>query len=194
MAVAKLRKDPNEFGKRVLFAIQLEGHVTQNGVERKAHLGKGYLSRLIYGSRGETSVNPQHMQRLAESLHVNFEWLVVGTGPMRKEGRETTPAEEAITMARSVGCREDAITTAWERNRDRTLEMTLGDWTDAIDSEARRLDRAGVPRPEVTADKKDAIQRTKKQLERVKTKVLEGELIDEKSAVTPTRRRVSGGL
>lgn len=139
---------------------------SQNSAERDAKLGKGYLSRLIYGDRGGTSINPEHMLSLAKVLHVNFEWLVVGTGPMRRDGRDTTTAEQAITFARGQGSREDALKAAWERNKDRENEMTATDWIMAIDAEARRLDRAGVPRPEQTAEHREAIQRTKKKLER----------------------------
>jgi transcriptional regulator with XRE-family HTH domain len=166
MTVAKLPKEPNEFGQRVIAAMKEEGHWTQNSLERAAGLGKGYLSRLIYGDRGGTSFNPQHMRALAKTLHVNFEWLVVGDGPMRRGGRATTTAEQAITAARALGCREDAIVAAWERNQDRASEMSAPDWTDAINTEAKRLDRAGVPRPEKAAEKREAILRTKKQLAR----------------------------
>ncbi len=169
-----------------------ERYRSQNDLERKSGLGKGYLSRLIYGDRGGTSFNAAHMQALARELHVTFEWLVVGTGPMRREGRETTPAEQAITTARMLGAREDAIATAWDRNQDRESEMTADDWADAIKAEASRLDRAGVPRPEVSADKKDAIHRTKARLNRAKVAAVEKQRA-EKPAVL-ARHRATGGL
>jgi transcriptional regulator with XRE-family HTH domain len=191
MVVAKLPKEPTDFGKRVLRALEEEGR-SQNSAEREAGLGKGYLSRMIFGDRGGTSVHPQHMRELAKVLHVNFEWLVVGDGPMRRGGRDTTTAEQAITFARGQGAREDAIKSAWDRNQDRATDMTATDWLMAIDGEARRLDRAGVPRPEITADKREAIARTKKQLERaIKTK--EGKAVEESKPV-PARRRASGGM
>lgn len=191
MTIAKLPKEPTEFGRRVLLAMDEEKR-SQGSTERDAGIPKGYLSRLIYGSRGGTSIHPGHMQALAKVLHVNFEWLVVGTGPMRRDGRGSTPAEQAITFARGQGAREDALVSAWERNKDREAEMTSFDWLMAIDAEARRLDRAGVPRPEKTAAKREAIQRVKKQLEAV-TKAAGEKAANEKSErPEPGRRRASG--
>ncbi len=189
MAVAKLAKELNDFGRRVVMAMELEGHRSQNEVGRAAGIPQGYLSRMMRESRGERTVNVAYMKGLAKALHVNFEWLVTGEGPMRREGRATTPAEQAITTSRTLGAREDAISIAWDRNKDREHEMSAQDWTDAIDSEARRLDRAGVPRPEVTAVKREAIQRTKKQLERARAAAPDPEV---PSDAAPARRRASG--
>ncbi len=193
--VAKLPLEPTEFGKRVLAACKEEGR-SPTGAERDAPIPKGYLSRLIYGTRGGTSVNTEHMVALARLLHVNFEWLVVGTGPMRRGGRGTTPAEEAITFARGQGAREDAIATTWERNKDRVDEMTATDWIVAIDAEVRRLERAGVPRPEVTTAKRDAVKREKTKLKHAKEKRAAADKEEQKnaSAAHGRVRRVSGGV
>ncbi len=53
-----------------------------------------------------------------------------------------------VIYGRRAGTREDAIRSAWTRHRDLASEMAATDWVLAIDAEARRLDRAGVPRPE----------------------------------------------
>jgi len=165
MVVAKLPKEPTELGKRIRLALEEEGR-SQNSAAEAAGFKGGYLSRLIYGSRGGTSMNPEHMRRLAKVLHVNFEWLVVGEGPMRREGRGTNAAEEAITSARAHGCREDALQSAWENNKDACPPLTFIEWIVAIDVEARRLDRAGVPRPEKVLEKQAATRRVKNKIKR----------------------------
>lgn len=190
MAPAKLPKELNDFGRRVQLAMDQEGQLSQNAVGRAAGIPQGYLSRMMRETRGENTVNVRYMRNLARVLHVNFEWLVIGEGPMRRDGRETTAAEQAITTARSLGCREDAIATAWERNMDRESEMAVSDWADAIDAEARRLDRAGVPRPEVTAEKQAAIQRSKEQLVRTREALESSKQQLEKTA--GPRRRTAG--
>lgn len=79
-------KVPTEFGKRILDACEQEGR-SPTSLERDAGIPKGYLSRMIHGHRGQTSVNPEHMRSLADTLDVQFEWLVLGRGPMRREER-----------------------------------------------------------------------------------------------------------
>lgn len=146
MAARKGPEKLSEFGKRFLLACDLEGR-SPTSAERDAGLNRGYLSPIIHGKRGKQSMNLEHMAAVAKILHVNFEWLVMGTGPMRREGRSTTPAEQAITFARSAGAREAAIQIAWERNRDREADLDVWAWARAIDEEDRRLSAAGVPRP-----------------------------------------------
>ena len=161
MAAAKGAKELSEFGKRFHLACEQEGR-SPTSAERDAGLNRGYLTPIIYGERGQSAINPAYMTALARLLHVNFEWLVTGNGPMRREGRETTPAEQAITFARSVGVREDAISIAWERNKDRESDLDAWAWARLIDDEARRLDSAGLPRPEAVHEKHKQTQRLMK--------------------------------
>ena len=123
MAVAKVPKEATEMGRRILLACEEENR-SQTSAERDAGIPKGYLSRMIYGDRGTSSVNTEYARSLARLLHVNFEWLVTGDGPMRRGGRDTTAAEQAISFARLQGAREDAIKAAWARNQDREAQMT----------------------------------------------------------------------
>jgi len=173
-------------------ACEEEGR-SPTSAERDAGLGKGYLSRMIYGDRGNVSFNAEHMRSLARLLHVNFEWLVIGEGPMRRDGRGVTPAEMAIRFAREQGAREDAITEAWKRNKDRESEMTATDWLLAIDTEARRLERSGVPRPEKVAKEVDQILRAKRRLETAKQRRTEKEAGHE-TTVARTRRAAGDGM
>lgn len=180
-------KEPTDFGKRILDACAEEGR-SPTSAERDARIPKGYLSRMIYGTRGVRALNTEYAQALARVLHVNFEWLVTGEGPMRRGGRGTTPAEQAIAFARAQGAREDAIRAAWTRHKDREAEMTAWDWVDAIGREVELLNRAGVPRPEVTHEHKVRIAREKKKLENAKNK--EEERVTEP---TPARKRAAAG-
>lgn len=152
-------------GERILLALEEEGR-TQTSVERQIWPSQGQLSRLVYGERGTSTIDADKMRALADVLHVQFEWLVLGRGPMRRDGREApTPAEEAMRLARLSGCREDAIQETWERLQGSAKGMTAMDWALAFDASARVLERAGVPRPELVQDKQRAIARTK-QLEK----------------------------
>jgi hypothetical protein len=82
---------------------------------------------------------------------------VIGEGPKHKDGRtERTKAEQAIAFARQLGCREDAIKIAWERNRDRADTLETMDWVQIINDEAKRLQ--GAPRPEVVRKKQREIR------------------------------------
>lgn len=188
MTVAKLPKEPTELGKRILRALDEERR-SQNSAATAAGFGRGYLSRLIYGTRGGTSINPEHMKELAKVLHVQFEWLVVGEGPMRREGRGSTPAEEAIIFARMQGCREDAIQNVWHRFKDEATQMTVFEWIDEIGREAIRLNRAGMPRPEVVAERHEAIRKNTKKLERNRKQIAEKERAADE-ALTPVARRL----
>jgi hypothetical protein len=91
---------------RVLLACESAG-VAPTGAERTARIPKGYVSRLIYGHRGATSINPRHMDALARVLHVSFEWLVLGTGPMKARA-DYGPATVTRTARASGGTRLDS--------------------------------------------------------------------------------------
>lgn len=161
-------------------ALEEEGR-TQTSVERQIFPSQGQLSRIIYGERGTSTVDVDKMRALSDVLHVQFEWLVLGRGPMRRDGREKpTPAEEAMRFARLSGCREDAIQEAWDRLKNKAGEMSPMDWALAFDASARMLERAGVPRPEEVQTKQRAIAREKQKLEDAKA---------QKEKVPPAARR-----
>lgn len=154
-------------GARVRYALDLEGRKI-GPTEQQAGYSAGHLGRIIRGERGSATVDIDRMRALAELLHVNPTWLILGEGTVRREGRERTPAEEAMAFARLAGCREDAWQAAWDRNKDRDAEMNAMDWALAINNEAVRLDRTGVKRPEVAASERKAIAQTKRKLDRAK--------------------------
>lgn len=171
VSMSASRVEPGSpFGERILQAISsMEGR-SVNNVEAALGMSKGHLGRIIRGERASQNVDIDRVTRMAKLLHVNVLWLLTGEGPVRKDGRPTTPAEEAIVFARRNGAREDAIQTAWERNKEREPTMSATDWIIAIDTEARHLERQGVPRPEVVAEKQEAVRRGKARLERAKKK------------------------
>lgn len=162
--VSMSASSPSEYsslGQRIAHALQLETR-TQTSVEtalmqRHPDLfpHRGFLSSYISGRRGAKAPDPVKIKAIADFLHVQFEWLLIGTGEIRRDGRATTPAEMAMMTARTFGIREDAWEVAWERNKDRADSMSAEDWFDAIRVEAEKLTRAGIPRPEEEAAKRE---------------------------------------
>jgi transcriptional regulator with XRE-family HTH domain len=137
----------NTRGDRLRHAVDKEGTSLQK-VEAAVGFSKGFLSRYCRGERGGTLVDVDKMGALADLLHVGVEWLLYGRGPMRRDGRDTTPAEEALTACRRWGAREEAIQAAWARFRDREATMTAAEWVTAIWSEDALLSRAAAERVE----------------------------------------------
>lgn len=186
--------------ERLAYALELEGRegnpLSQNAIEaelmRRGLIGKnrGYLSSLLSGRRGTQTMNVDVLGALADILHVRFEWLALGVGSVRRDGRiEATPAEQAIRFARENNCREDAIEGAWQHHRPREREMTVYDWITAIHAEAQLLNTRGVPRPEKIAEKHDKMQRLQKKKRRA------GKAPPVETTETPdaaARRRASG--
>lgn len=173
MSASTLGED-STLGERLTFAIHKERHRGQNAAENalmQKHpdlfRSRGFISSYVNGRRGKSYPDPRVMKVIADFLHVNFEWLVIGSGPMRKGGRGETPAEEALFIARDWGIREDAWKVAWDRNQDRAAEMTAEEWFDAIRIEAEHLDKKGIPRPESVVAAKD----TQRRVRRVKDKI-----------------------
>lgn len=181
---------PTTIGARIALALKAEGRKIAP-TEQQAGFTTGHLGRIIRGERGSTMVDIERMKVLADVLHVTPEWLILGVGPMRRGGREATPAEEAIVFARHAGCREDAIQAAWERFKGNESHMTAIDWALAIHNEANMLDRSGIQRPELTAEEKSRIQRAKKKLERVRERA-EEEGKRDAALEDPGKRRAVG--
>lgn len=145
-------KDPEpttDFAGRLDLAIKASGK-SPSRVQREAGLQSGYIFKLL--GRGEakqiSSPGPSVVRKLASYLGVSYEWLAIGRGPMRTEGWADSPLESATRFALLHGSRQDAIDAAVARYRD-AADMTGNDWVLAFNAEAVRLDRAGVPRPEI---------------------------------------------
>lgn len=158
---------PTTIGERLALALKTEGR-TPNAVEEELGMSRGHVGRIIRGQRWSETIDVDQAKRIAALLHVTPSWLILGDGPMKRDGRGTTAAEAAIVFARYAGAREDAIRLAWEKHRDREAEMTAWDWTHAIDEAASALKTMGVPRPEVVRKKhrqtRALVQRKKKLL------------------------------
>ncbi len=142
---------------RLKFAIHKERHRGSTAVETALMVkhpevwrSRGFMSSYL-NRRGTKRPDPFAIKLIADFLHVSFEWLLIGTGPMLRGGRGETPAEEALFVARDWGIREDAWDLAWKANKHRADEMSAEEWFDAIRSAATKLDRDGVPRPEAVA-------------------------------------------
>lgn len=166
--------EDSTLGERLDFAIKREHHRTERAVERGLRerypgyfKGSGFINRYVNGKRGTSTPDPRLIKMIADFLHVSFEWLLLGSGPMLRAGRGKTPAEEALFIARDWGIREDAWEVAWERNKDRADDMTAEEWFDAIRAEAEHLDKKQVPRPESVAAAKIGQRRVRRAKERI---------------------------
>lgn len=151
-------------GGRIKIAMIAEGR-SMKPTEVELGMSEGHLGRIIKGQRWRGQVDVELARRMAQLFHVNFLWLIADEGPMRREGRGSTKAETAMAFARQFGAREDAISSAWERNKDRESEMEVLDWMNAINVEAARL--AHLPRPEVVHDEKRKVRREKEKLKKL---------------------------
>lgn len=138
---------PEDFAGRLRRALKAAGK-SQSRAQREIGLSQGYMSKLLSGDRGTKALAPELIRRLADYLGVAYEWLAIGRGPMHREGWAPSPLEAASVVAVTWGARRDAIEAAIEKHRD-TPDMTEWDWLSAINTEASRLDRGAVPRPEV---------------------------------------------
>lgn len=150
--------ESSTLGERMTFAIHKERHRGPTAVENALRVKyphvwrtRGFMSSYIKGRRGAARPDPKAIKLIADFLHVSFEWLLLGSGPIRRGGRGETAAEQAMFTARDWGIRGDACDIAWARNKDREATMSAEEWFDAIRLEAEQLDRAGVPRPEAVA-------------------------------------------
>ncbi len=130
---------------------------------------RGFMSRYTKDGKGEGSrshPDPRLLKLVADFLHVNFEWLVIGSGPMRRDGRGQTAFEIAMFTARDWGMRADGIELAWERNQAIADKMTAEHAFEEIQAACASLDRQGIPRPEQI----DAQLEGQRAIERVKSK------------------------
>lgn len=135
--------------ERIKHAVyELEGTSFQK-VERALGFSDGDLSKYASGKRGVSTVDVDKMAALAAHLHVEFDWLVRGAGPVRSEGRGTTPAEEAIVLARRSGTPEEVIQAAWDRYKDRASTMSGMDWALVIHNEHQVSTRPAAQEPKL---------------------------------------------
>jgi transcriptional regulator with XRE-family HTH domain len=182
--------DVSTIGGRIRIALGLEGS-SQNKVETEM-IRRGYwnsrggMSSLISGRRGKTQPDPRTIAAIADILHVQFEWLLLGIGSMRRDGRvEGTSFEQAMVFARQANCREDAIQNVWTHNKTRD-DWTVFEWIAAINAEALALNARKVPRPEEVVDEQAAIRRQKKKIGRA------SEQTPAPAAAHPRKRLASG--
>ncbi|MDX6480336.1 MAG: hypothetical protein QOG85_846 [Gaiellaceae bacterium] len=143
---------------------------TQTRTERESGLPQGYVVRLLGSSEKSKQIlspGPEVIRKLADYLDVSYEWLAIGRGPMHSDGWAPSAFEQALLVCQRARTRQDAIDAAVERHRGHE-EMTAIDWILAVDTEARRLERLGLPRPEEI----EAAQRTVKRLGKKKARLL----------------------
>jgi hypothetical protein len=171
--------EDSTLARRLEFAIEAERHRGSTAVENALMLKyperfkhRGFISSYITGRRGKGFPDPKLLKLIADFLHVNFEWLVLGSGPMRRDGRGQTPFEMAMFTARDWGMREDGIKLAWEQNKEGADKMTAEHAFEEIQAACAHLERQGIPRPEAVTAVKDAqrsIERVKAKKRRMKT-------------------------
>lgn len=138
-----------------------EAQKTPTTTERESGLPRAYMVRLLGTSTKAKQIfapGPEVIKKLADYLRINYEWLAIGRGPMRAEGYSPSAFEEASFFAVRHGARRDAIEAAAARHRD-VANMTGTDWILAINAEAQRLDREGIPRPEVVEKQQQKVRR-----------------------------------
>lgn len=177
---------PKEFAGRLKAAMVAEGK-TPTRTERESKLPQGYMTRLLGTSekgraRQILAPGPDMIRQLADYLEVSYEWLAIGRGSMRQAGWADSPLEEAMLFARRNGAREDAMLAAAERYRDDETVVTAWDWVMVFDSETRRLERGGVPRPEVVAKKQASTRRAGAKMRRQKTDAEQAAAAEERRA------------
>jgi hypothetical protein len=192
--------EESTLGERLTFAFHKERHRGSNALESalmakypEVWRSRGFISSYISGRRGKNGPKPTHIKIIADFLHVSFEWLLLGSGPMRRGGRGDTAAEQAMFIARDLGIRDDAWEIAWARNKDREDSMSAEEWFDAIRIEAAHLEKSGVPRPEKIAAKMDdqaRVRRAHSKKKRAQAAQKETRHVVEDLAV---RRAVGGG-
>lgn len=160
-------KEATPLGLRILRACEEEG-LTPTGAAAKAKISGGYIWRIIYGTRGNQSIDPHKLEALSDLLHVRFHWLATGREPMR-EGAwagARSPREEAIISARRQGVGEDAIEHVLETMPE--VPDTGQDeryWYETFWAEHEKRRRAGIP--EKLAKKgRSKVRAEKRELER----------------------------
>jgi transcriptional regulator with XRE-family HTH domain len=144
---------PPDFAERLLAAMAAEGK-SQSRTERESGLPQGYMTRLLGKSEKAKQIfspGPDVIRKLADYLQVSYEWLAIGRGEMRSASWAPSELEAATRFARDHGAREDAIQNVAARFRESEEDFSAIDWILEFDSEARRLERARVPRPEAVA-------------------------------------------
>lgn len=154
-------REPTPLGRRILEACEAE-RISQTALERRARLGQGYLSRLIYKPKNAT-LDVMKLEAMADILRVDFHWLATGRGTMRAESAKETPRALARQQARLWGCREDAIENVDAEHP--ASERDLSDynyWWTLYQAEASRLKAAGTPEPHEVARKQRQVRATAK--------------------------------
>lgn len=129
------------FYGRLKDAMEAEGK-SPTRTQRECGFQSGYLTSLKQGKI--QSPSPEAIRRLADYLHVSFEWLAIGRGTMRVAGASGSPREDALRFARAVmHAREDVIDAVLDRYVG--TDLSAFEWLTAIDLEHRRLERLDIP-------------------------------------------------
>jgi hypothetical protein len=162
-------EETTDFYKRLVLAMEY-AKKSPTRTERECELSGGYMTSLKKGKIVLPGVEVVSM--LADYLGVSFEWLARGRGPMLSDPETSRDSglEAVLDFARRVmRAREDAVAAVLKRHRDTANDLAPADLLMEIDAEARRLDRAQVPRPEAVAQ----VQRTMSRLSKKKARLLD---------------------
>ncbi len=165
-------KEPSELGARILRACEEEG-LKPTGVAAKANFSSGYIWRIIYGTRGNQSIDPMKLEALSDILHVSFHWLATGREPMREGvwAGTRSPREEAIISARRQGVGEDAIEHVVE-----AIPEVPGSgqderyWYETFWAEHEKRRRAGIP-VRMAAKEHGKVRKKKRELETARASI-----------------------
>jgi transcriptional regulator with XRE-family HTH domain len=143
MATAK-KQPGSDFGRRLEEALA-EAGLSQNQLQDLAKLGKGYVSRLISGGRGQR-MTPKMMFELASVLNVRAQWLFLGEGPKRNTETampqsDAPPREVGRTIAQLAGIPDAAIESAIAKHARESAGQSALWWLDMMRAEADELAR-----------------------------------------------------
>lgn len=144
-------------GQRIA-AILEQRQMSQSRLEQMARLSHGYVSRLVRGAR--FNVSPPVLRRIAEALHIRYEWLAIGEGEI-----EDKALPDAARPTKSVEPNALEIALAYHHARwsastiaaARALEIEPGAelsppaWADLLDRIQRALEPFRAPRASVAS-------------------------------------------
>jgi transcriptional regulator with XRE-family HTH domain len=110
--------------------------MTKQRLEQEASLPTGYLSMLERGKRGvKQGVGAEILRRLADTLDVRVEWLLLGTGTMQLEPGEDDPLPNrttALRLAREGGVPEEVLHIVEGLGIERAQERSAWWWIEEI--------------------------------------------------------------
>jgi len=136
------------FGQRVEFARKKVG-LTKEGLEKRAGLAKGYVSRITRDVQGGKRPGAGTAEALARALGVDASWLLSGVGRGPGEAAERNgnalhlvPRRPHLDAAASLMRRDGLVTAAVEAHvRDATTrlgELDVATWIHILTDIQRR--------------------------------------------------------